>query len=114
MKVVFLLLGLFFLSFAVRSRELNFQEKFLVSNLERSTKVLENFYQDIDPRLLNYRSRFLLATQRRGCRPVQSAIDLILEAQDDLDDQSDLLASLMLVCQQSVISIAETYQKQRD
>lgn len=114
MKVVFILLGLFFLSFAVRSRELTFQEKLITTHLEKSQQVLEAFYADVDPRLLSYRNRLLLATQRRGCAPVKSAVDFILTAQDELADQSQLLAPLMLACQQSALSIAQTYLNQRD
>lgn len=114
MKVVFVVLSLFFLSLAVRARDLTVQEKLVLSSLERSEKILATFHKDIDPRLLSFRDRLAVATYRRGCIPVKSAVDLIQRADDTLEDQTQVLAPLVLACQQSALTMADFYLIQRD
>jgi hypothetical protein len=69
--------------------------------------------QTLDPRLLNFRDRLTLATQRRGCAPVNSMLELIKRAEDELADQSKVLAPLVLTCQQSALYMADIYLLQR-
>lgn len=114
MKVVLIVLSLFFLSVALRARELTVQEKIVLSGLEKSEKVLTTFHQDIDPRLLTFRDRLAVATFKRGCAPAKSAVDLIKNADDTLEDQSKTLVPLILGCQQSALSMADFYLIQRD
>ena len=115
MKIVALVLMLFFLSFALKSRELTAQERLSLLGLESSKSVMTYMMEEIDTRALGFRQRIIFETAKRACSPLDLLLKQIDSALDltEMNDQSKNLAPLMYGCLSGTVQLSEMYRLQR-
>lgn len=115
MKFVAFILMLFFLSFALKSRELTAQERLSLMGLESSKSVMTYMTEEIDKGLLGFRQRIVFETARRACTPLELLLKEIELSTDltDMPDQSKNLPPLMYGCLSGTIQLSELYRLQR-
>lgn len=104
-------LVIFFLSFQLHARPLNSQEQLSLLNFDQSLQVMKYMVDEIDPRLLTFRQRLGFEITKRACSPVQVLVDSI-KANEELEDQSQNLLSLMYGCLSGVVNLSDLYRLQ--
>ncbi|EQC48435.1 hypothetical protein M899_1896 [Bacteriovorax sp. BSW11_IV] len=111
MKLVFLILCAFFLSFAFHSeaRDLSVKEKLSLINYERNQEVLEELVANIRANDLSIPEYLSFQIHKKGCLPVRGLKEKIERENDEYKDQSLLLKELDSVCAQSISGIAKLY-----
>ncbi len=115
MKIVAFVLMLFFLSFALKSRELTAQERLSLLGLESSKSVMSYMIEEIDTRALGFRQRIVFETAKRACTPLDVLLKQIDSALDlsDMNDQSKNIPALMYGCLSGTVQLSEIYRLQR-
>lgn len=114
MKLALIILGLFFLSLTVRSRELTLAEKAVLVSYKKSVEV-KNFMQNkIITSDLSMRDYIGFLALRRSCDPVKIMVDHIESRDDDFDDQSKNLGPLMNACEKGSLGLTHLYIGQQE
>ncbi len=114
MKLALVILGLFFLSLTVRSRELTFSERTVLTG-HKTTKTVKTFMEThIKKTDLSMRDYIGFLALRKSCDPVGLMIDYIKNQKDDYPDQSKKLAPMYSACEKGSLGLAKLFVKQQD
>ena len=114
MKLALIILGLFFLSLTVRSRELNLSERVILSNYNKTVEVKSFMETKIIKTELSMRDYIGFLALRKSCDPVRLMIGHIKNQEEDFKDQAKILSPMMLACQNSVIGLGHLYIGQQE
>ena len=109
MKFVLTILFLFIVSFAFNSnaRDLNLREKTSILNLSKTVRVGEFALSHIDPSSLSLSDYLSFKVLKNSCAPLNKQIEKISQENEEYDDQSGRLSTLMNICSQGIISLAD-------
>ena len=114
MKLALIILGLFFLSLTVRSRELTFSERGVILGLQKSSVIKSYMVDHIIKTDLSMRDYIGFLALRRACDPVNLLVRHIDKQEDDYKDQSKSLIPLMSTCEKGNLGLTHLYIGQRD
>lgn len=114
MKLALIILGLFFLSLTVRSRELTFSEKTVLLNHEKSLSVKTFMENRIVKSKLSMRDYIGFLALRKSCDPINLMIKFVENQKDDFEDQSKKMIPLTTACEKGTISMGHLYIGQQE
>lgn len=114
MKLALIILGLFFLSLTVRSRELTFAERLTISNYKKTNEVKSFMEIKIKKTDLSMRDYIGFLALRKSCDPVRLYLGHIENQEDNYKDQSKMLGPLMLACQNGSLGLSHLYIGQQE
>jgi hypothetical protein len=110
-RLTLLMLFFFFLSFAVRSRELNHREKLTLAPFKKTQAVKGYMLDQIDPTSLPIRDFLSFQVYKQACTPLQLALKGVADASDELPDQSKTFIPLYQGCAEGVLGLSSLYVK---
>lgn len=114
MKLALIILGLFFLSLTVRSRELTFAERSILFHYSKTVEVKTFMESKIIKSDLSMRDYIGFLANRKSCDPVKLMSQHIENQDDDFKDQSKKLAPLMSACEKGAIGLGHLYISQQE
>lgn len=114
MKLALIILGLFFLSLTVRSRELTFSERGVLLGLNKTNEIKAYMADNIIKTDLSMRDYIGFLALRRACDPVNLLVRHIEKKEDDFKDQSKSLVALMNTCEKGALGLSHLYIGQKD
>lgn len=112
-KLALIILGLFFLSLTVRSRELTLSERGVLLGLKKSNEIKIYMTDKIVKTDLSMRDYIGFLALRRACDPVNLFVDHIEKQDDELKDQSKNLIPLMNACKSGSLGLTHLYIGQK-
>ncbi|MBK22815.1 MAG: hypothetical protein CME70_02325 [Halobacteriovorax sp.] len=113
MKLAIIILGLFFLSLTVRSRELTLSERTILSGHKTAATVKTFMEAHIKKTDLSMRDYIGFLALRKACDPVNLMIKFIENQKDDYPDQSKKLVPVSSACEKGSLGLAKLYVKQQ-
>lgn len=111
MKFAFLIVSVFFISMAARSRELSYKEKMSVLAIKKHLVLKDYFVEQIDPQSLPLNEYISFKVLKQSCVPVSSALEKIAQSDDELADQSKKLRVFYEGCMEGTLGLGSMYQK---
>ncbi|MFT6071421.1 MAG: hypothetical protein ACJAT2_001600 [Bacteriovoracaceae bacterium] len=109
MKLALIILGLFFLSLTVRSRELTLSERGVLLGLQKSSEIKTYMTDKIIKTDLSMRDYIGFLALRRACDPVNILVRHIEKQDENFKDQSKSLAPLMNACEKGSLGLTHLY-----
>ena len=111
MRIAAILVCAFFLSMAVRARELTYKERMSVLSVTKHIKLKSFLLEEIDPQSLSLKDYITYKVLKESCSPVSSTLSKIEEAEDDLRDQSKRLRIFYEGCMEGTLGLGHLFQK---
>lgn len=99
------------ISFSSFARELNRSERRVIAGFEQAIKVMDYMVREVDTRRLRFTQRLNFGVLRQACVPLELLL-LTIEQEDDLEDQTEALTTLMLTCHSGVVQVTDIYLEQ--
>jgi hypothetical protein len=111
MKIAAMIVCAFFLSMAVRARDLTYKERMSVLSVKKHINLKTYLLDQIDPQSLPIKDYISYKVLKESCTPVSSTLLKIEEADDDLRDQSKKLRILYEGCMEGTLGLGHLFQK---
>ncbi|WP_127717649.1 hypothetical protein [Halobacteriovorax sp. HLS] len=112
MKIAAVLVCAFFLSMAVRARDLSYKERMSVLSVKKHIELKNFLIDQIDPQGLPLKDYIAFKVLKESCTPVSNTLERIQEAGDDLKDQSTKLRLLYEGCMEGTLGLGHLFQQQ--
>jgi hypothetical protein len=109
MKLALIILGIFFLSLTVRSRELSLSERGVLLGLHKTSEIKSFMIDKIIKTDLSMRDYIGFLALRRSCDPVNILVRHIEKQGEELGDQSKGLTPLMSACEKGTLGLGHLY-----
>lgn len=117
MKLALIILGLFFISLTVRSRELSVTERAALISLKKTTNLKKFFEAKINRDDLGISDYIAFSVLRRSCDPLNLMLKHIGNQDEDseaIKDKAKALLVLMNGCEKGTISMSSLYIEQQE
>jgi hypothetical protein len=111
MKFAFLIVSVFFISMAARSRELSYKEKMSVLAIKKHLVLKDYFVDQIDPQALPLNEYISFKVLEQSCTPVSQALEKIGQGDEEMRDQSKKLRLFYEGCMEGTLGLGSMYQK---
>lgn len=109
MKLAFLLLALFFFTFAVRGRELTTEERILATGISESRVVITEIEGRLNIPDLPLSDYLKYQILKRSCVPAEEIVKRIERGEDDFPDAKIELGIAMQACLQGTVRLTRFY-----
>ena len=111
MRIALLIVCGFFLSMAVRARELTYKERVSTLSSKKHINFKNYLVEQIDPQGLPIKDYISYKVLKESCTPLSIALSKIEQADEELEDQSRKLRVFYEGCMEGTLGLGHLYQQ---